>query len=66
MLRPVLSAIGVSRDERCLSLHRSQRVVATASRQQVQQPLHTRAIGRSAPYKKHLAALHRALSDEVG
>ena len=64
-MRGVLAALGLDWDARVLTPHRNRRLVTTASRQQVQEPLYTRAIGRSGPYQAHLAALRMALGDEV-
>ena len=64
-MRSVLSVVGVAWDGRCLSPHHNSRTVTTASRQQVQQPLYTHAIGRADPYREHLAVLRGALGDEV-
>lgn len=60
-MRSVLAALGLEWDARVLSPHRSDRLVTTASRLQVQEPLHTRAVGRAAPYHAHLAELRAAL-----
>ena len=64
-MRGVLAALGQDWDARVLAPHRSRRRVSTASRQQVQEPLYTRAIGRAAPYRSHLAILREVLGDEV-
>jgi Flp pilus assembly protein TadD len=63
-LRSVFSVLGIEFDARSLSPHRSKRIVTTASRSQVQQPLYTHSIGRAAPYMEHLTALHRVLNGE--
>jgi hypothetical protein len=65
-LQGVLELLGVDWDARCLRPHESDRIVATASREQVQQPLYTHAIGRSAPYARHLGPLLAALGTEAG
>ncbi|MDG1484230.1 MAG: sulfotransferase [Myxococcota bacterium] len=64
-LRSVCTMLGVEFDARCLTPHLSKRLVKTASRIQVQQPPHTHAIGRAAPYMEHLTELHRMLNGEA-
>jgi len=49
-------------DDRCLSFHRTNRPVATASAVQVRQPIHTSGVGRWRVYKRHLGPLLRALN----
>lgn len=60
-LRGVLSWLGLGWEPSCLRFHERQRVVATASFAQVQEPLYTRGIGRSGPYHRHLGPLRAAL-----
>jgi hypothetical protein len=60
-LRGVLSWLGLGWEPSCLRFHQRRRVVATASFAQVQEPLYTRGIGRSAPYHRHLGPLRAAL-----
>ncbi len=56
-LRRVLSFLELDWDPACLSAHRSERLVTTASHAQVQEPLHGRFVGRAAPYRRWLGAL---------
>ena len=56
-----MQAMDLPFDPRCLEPHRARRVVATASAQQVREPLHDRWVGRAAPYAAHLAPLEEAV-----
>ncbi len=56
-VRRVLGFLDLPWEPGCLDFHRSERLVATASHAQVQQPLHRRAVGRAAPYSPWLSAL---------
>ncbi len=48
-------------DDNCLAFHENPRIVATASVDQVRQPIYTNSIGRAARYSQHLKPLVRAL-----
>ncbi|MEM9067788.1 MAG: sulfotransferase [Myxococcota bacterium] len=61
-VRALLDHCGLSWADECLSPEASERVVATASYAQVQQPIHRRSVGRSASYEAHLAPLRSALA----
>ena len=50
-------------DDQCLKFHETRRHVATASYDQVRQPLYKRSVGRWKHYEKHLAPLLEALGD---
>jgi tetratricopeptide (TPR) repeat protein len=60
-LTPVLEALQLPWDDAMARFHRSERYLATASYDQVRQPLYRTAVGRSAPYRQHLAPLARLL-----
>lgn len=60
-LRAVFTHLGVAFDERSLRPHESERVVRTASNQQVREAIHTRSIGRWKHYEKHLASAKEIL-----
>jgi len=60
-IRGLVDFVGLPWDDACLSPHKNDRVVATASRNQVQQPIHKKWIGRSASYREHLEPLVQAL-----
>lgn len=57
----MLEFCGLDWDDRCLAFHQNQRIVATASVDQVRQPIYTHSIGRAAHYGDHLEPLVRAL-----
>ena len=59
-LRRALGFLGLDYETACLDFHRSERLVATASHAQVQEPLHGRAIGRAAPYMPWLEPVYSA------
>jgi tetratricopeptide (TPR) repeat protein len=48
-------------DPSCLDFHRSDRIVRTASAQQVREPVHRRSVGRWKAYERHLGPLFEAL-----
>jgi hypothetical protein len=51
----LLSALALPFDSACLEPHKHRRLVATQSHAAVTEPMHTQAIGNSAPYAKWLA-----------
>jgi tetratricopeptide (TPR) repeat protein len=57
----MLEFCGLEWDERCLAFHENPRVVATASVDQVRQPLYSKSVGRSAHYRHRLEPLVQAL-----
>jgi len=59
--RRVTDALGVAWDERVLAFHKSRRSIATASREQVREPIHTRSVRRAARFGSRLDPLRRAL-----
>ncbi len=59
--RALVEFCGLEWDARCLDFHRSDRIVQTASAQQVREPVHTRSVGRWKAYERHLAPLFDAL-----
>lgn len=61
--RALFAALGWAWTPRVLDFHESDRVVATASRDQVREPLNARSVGRAARYGDHFAELERALHD---
>ena len=52
----LLDALGLPAHADCLRPHESTRRVATASYAQVQEPIHTRSVGRAEPYRHLMAA----------
>ncbi len=61
-IRKMVAFAGLDWDERCLNFHATRRTVATASSEQVRNPLYRSSIGRWKHYEKHLSALFEALS----
>ncbi len=59
--RRLIAYCGLPWDDRCLSFHKSDRPVRTASATQVRQPIYTSAIGRWRAYEAHIAPLLNAL-----
>lgn len=64
-LRAVCGFLGVPFDARVLSPESNRRGVATASRDEVTEPIHTRSLGRASAYRLHLGKLVSSLSGEV-
>jgi tetratricopeptide (TPR) repeat protein len=62
--RRVLEFLGLPWDDRCLRFHESTRAVATASVEQVRQPLYNASVGRWRHYAAHLAPLIESLRAE--
>jgi tetratricopeptide (TPR) repeat protein len=61
--RQILEYCGLDWDDACLDFHKSERVVATASYDQVRQKLYTKSRARWKNYEKHLQPLIEALGD---
>lgn len=60
-VRRMLDYLGLPWDARCLAFHRNPRVVETASRMQVRQPVYTSSIGRWRHFAHKLKPLRDAL-----
>lgn len=63
--RRLIDYLGLPWDPACLSFHKTERVVMTASHWQVRQPLYATSIGRWRPYRKHLGPLLEGLQGLV-
>lgn len=59
--RKLVEFIGLEWDENCLKFHRTKRTVATASYDQVRQPMYTKSMARWKHYEKHIGPLLKAL-----
>ncbi len=59
--RQLIDYCGLAWDDRCLAFHKTERVVLTASYQQVRQPIYSNSIGRWRRYEKYLGPLKSAL-----
>ncbi len=63
--RQMVDFVGLDWDLQCLRFHESERVVYTASYDQVRQPIYSRSVGRWRHYEKHLAPLIEALGRDA-
>jgi hypothetical protein len=61
VIRHLLNFLGVSWHPQCLEFHTMERIVTTASAQQVRQPINRHGIGRWQRYERHLGPLLEAL-----
>ncbi|NCS73326.1 MAG: tetratricopeptide repeat protein [Deltaproteobacteria bacterium] len=59
--RRMVEFLGLDWDERCLRFYETERPVATASFDQVRQPLYTGSVGRWRNYERHLGPLLEGL-----
>jgi tetratricopeptide (TPR) repeat protein len=59
--RRMIEFIGLPWDQRCLQFHKTRRSVATASTEQVRQPMYRTSMQRWRNYEKHLGPLREAL-----
>ncbi len=59
--RKLVDFVGLEWDSRCLRVPESERVVRTASYDQVRQPIYTRSVARWRHYERHLGPLREAL-----
>jgi hypothetical protein len=57
--------VGLAWDDACLSFHKADRPVASASTSQVREPIYDRSIGRWKPFAKHLAPMFAAMGLEA-
>jgi tetratricopeptide (TPR) repeat protein len=62
-VRRLLDFCGLPWAEECRRFHTTRRVVATASRTEVRQPLYRSGLGRARPYERYLEPLLTALGD---
>jgi hypothetical protein len=59
--RALVDFVGLEWDAACLRPHETTRVVRTASRYQVTQPINSGSVGRWRRYERHLGPLKEAL-----
>lgn len=64
-IRALLDACGLPFDAACLSAHRTERAVRTASSEQVRQPIFRGGDRAWRPFAAHLAPLEQALGDVI-
>ena len=65
-VRSLLEFLELPFEEACLSPHKSERVVLTASMQQVRRPIYSSSIGRWKHYERYLGPLTRELEGARG
>ena len=63
--RELVDFIGLDWDDNCLQFHKAKRTVATASYDQVRQPMYTQSMARWKHYEKHIGPLIEALGDAL-
>jgi hypothetical protein len=59
--RRLLEFLDLPWDDNCLRFHTTNRLIQTASYDQVHQPLYTKSAGRWKNYERHLAPLMKGL-----
>jgi len=59
--RKLVEFCGMDWDDACLDFHKTERTIATASHDQVRQPMYARSVGRWRAYEKHLEPLITSL-----
>ena len=64
-MRPILEFLGLGWHDDVLTPEQSERIVRTASRDQVRQSINTKAVGRWKPYEKHLEPFIEALGRDI-
>ena len=64
-IRSLITFLELPWSDQCLSPHRTQRAVMTASNVQVRQPIYRHAVNRAARYTHHLSSLRDQLSTRI-
>ena len=64
-VKRILTFIDIPFEESCVSFHKTERSVRTASSEQVRQPINTKGMGRWKPYAKHLKPLLETLDNDL-
>jgi tetratricopeptide (TPR) repeat protein len=64
-VKRILNFIDIPFEESCVSFHKTERSVRTASSEQVRQPINTKGMGRWKPYAKHLKPLLETLDNNL-
>ena len=62
--RKMVDFIGLEWDDNCLNYHNSERITATASWDQVRQPIYTKSLARWKNYQQNIASLLDEFGDE--
>ncbi len=61
--RAIIRFLGLDWEEGCLAFHQSRRMVRTASKWQVRQPVYSASVGRAGRYAEELGRLAAALAE---
>ena len=61
----ILNFIDIPFEESCVSFHKTERSVRTASSEQVRQPINKKGMGRWKPYAKHLKPLLETIDNTL-
>jgi len=64
-VRRILQFIDIPFEESCVSFHKTERSVRTASSEQVRQPINKKGMGRWKPYAKHLKPLLETIDNNL-
>ena len=64
-VKRILNFIEIPFEESCVSFHKTERSVRTASSEQVRQPINRKGMGRWKPYAKHLKPLVEPIDNEL-
>ena len=64
-VKRILNFIEIPFEESCVSFHKTERSVRTASSEQVRQPINKKGMGRWRPYAKHLKPLLETIDNKL-
>ena len=64
-VRRILSFLELPFEDACISFHKTERSVRTASSEQVRQPINKKGMGRWKPYAKHLKPLINSIDKSL-
>ena len=64
-VRRILNYIDIPFEDNCISFHKTERSVRTASSEQVRQPINKKGMGRWKPYAKHLKPLLETIDNNL-
>ena len=64
-VKRILDFLELPFEEECISFHETDRLVRTASSEQVRQPINKKGMGRWKPYAKHLKPLLESLDKDL-
>ncbi|NCU88721.1 MAG: sulfotransferase, partial [Proteobacteria bacterium] len=64
-VKRILNFIDIPFEENCVSFHKTERSVRTASSEQVRQPINKKGMGRWKPYAKHLKPLLETIDNKL-